>query len=171
MVDFIYKAQAPSFTDSSITSLVKSLAEFHHYKQVVSDSGFRHGTSGPIGHFEIPKLELLHSFALSICNAGTPIQFTADVSERLLITHCKNPFECTSHQRNTFTQQIVHLLDQEERIHQFHLMTLLIQRDTSLNNIIDEEFDKMTDIDPILTWIFCVSPDDHASFSLHDCPI
>ena len=171
MVDFIYKAQAPSFTDSSIISLVNSLMEFHCYKQAVIDTGVRRGASGPINHFEIPKLELLHNFARLIRNSGASIQFTADVSERLLIMHCKNPFERTSHQRNTFAQQIVCLLDREERMRQFHLMTLLIKRDASLNNIIDDEFDEMTDIDPTLAWIFRVSPQDHASFSLHDRPI
>ena len=66
MVDFIYKAQAPLFTDSSITSLVELLAEFHHYKQAVIDGSFRHGVLGPINHFEIPKLKLLHNFPSSI---------------------------------------------------------------------------------------------------------
>ena len=97
-IDFIYKAQAPTFTDSSISSMVNSLVEFHAYKQSVIDTGLRRGTSGPIDHFEISKLELLHSFTPAIRNAGAPIQFTADVSEHLLITHCKNPFKHTSHQ-------------------------------------------------------------------------
>lgn len=171
MVNFIYKAQAPSFTDSSITSLVNLLTEFHCYKQAVIDAGVCRGVSGPINHFEIPKLELLHNFACSICNSGASIQFMANVSEQLLITHCKNPFECTSHQQNTFAQQIVCLLDQKERMQQFHLMTLLIEYNASLNNIIDDKFDEIMDIDPMLTWIFHISAQDHASFSLHDCPI
>ena len=51
MVNFIYKAQAPSFTDSSITSLVNLLTEFHCYKQAVIDAGVCRGVSGPINHF------------------------------------------------------------------------------------------------------------------------
>ena len=170
-IDFIYKAQAPTFTDSSISSMVDSLAEFHAYKQSVIDTGLRRGTSGPIDHFKIPKLELLHSFAPAIRNAGAPIQFTADMSECLLITHCKNPFERTSHQQSTFAQQIVRLLDREERMRQFHLSTLLAERGASLQNIVDEEFYEMTDVDLTLAWILCVSPADHTSFSLGDRPI
>ena len=56
-------------------------------------------------------------------------------------------------------------------MHQFHFITLLIERGALLNNITDEEFDEMTDIDPTLVWIFCVSPEDHMSFSLDDRPI
>ncbi|KAF8126369.1 hypothetical protein EV363DRAFT_1453089 [Boletus edulis] len=164
-VDFIYKAQAPSFTDSSIASMVESLAEFHSFKQSVIDAELRRGQSGPIDHFEIPKLELFHSFAPAIHNAGAPIQFTADVSERLLITHCKNPFERTSHQCHTFSQQIIRLLDREERMRQFHLFTLLSQCGASLKNFVDQEFDEMADLDPTLAWILRVSPEDHVSFS------
>ncbi|KIK94618.1 hypothetical protein PAXRUDRAFT_142494, partial [Paxillus rubicundulus Ve08.2h10] len=169
-IDFIYKAQAPMFTNSSITSLVNSLAEFHMHKQAIVNAGLCHGTSGPIDHFEILKLELFHNFTPTICNVGAPIQFTADVSECLLITHCKNPFECMSHQCKTFTQQIVHLLDQEEECVSFTSLTCylsVVLHSTTLN----EEFNEMTDIDPMLMWILCVSPIDHATFSLHDHPI
>ena len=38
-IDFVYKAQAPTFTDSSISSMIDSLAEFHAYKQSVTDAG------------------------------------------------------------------------------------------------------------------------------------
>ncbi|KIJ19284.1 hypothetical protein PAXINDRAFT_36856, partial [Paxillus involutus ATCC 200175] len=98
LIDFIYKAQAPTFTDASITSMVESLEEFHLYKDSIISVGLCRGASGPINHFEIPKLELFHSFASAIRNIGSLIH------EQLLITHCKNPFERTSHQRNTFTQ-------------------------------------------------------------------
>ena len=170
-IDFIYKAQAPTFTDSSISSMVDSLVEFHVYKQSIIDAGLRRSMSGPIDHFEIPKLKLLHSFAPAVRNVGSPIQFTADVSDRLLITHCKNPFERTSHQWGTFAQQIVRLLDQEERMRQFHLFTHLTEYGASLQNVVDEEFDEMADVDPTLAWILRVSPADHTSFSLGDRPI
>ena len=68
------------------------------YKQAITNAGLCCGTSGPINHFEILKLMLFHSFARAICNVGAPIQFIADISEHLLITHCKNPFERTNHQ-------------------------------------------------------------------------
>ncbi|KIK97443.1 hypothetical protein PAXRUDRAFT_136264, partial [Paxillus rubicundulus Ve08.2h10] len=171
LINFIYKAQAPTFTDVSITSMVESLAEFHLHKDSIISAGLRRGASGPINHFEIPKLELFHSFASAIRNIGSLIQFTADVSERLLITHCKNPFERTSHQRNTFMQQIVRVLDREETMRQFDLCALLCDHRLELTNIIDEEFDEMVDIDPTLGWILRVSPEDHTSFATNNRPI
>jgi hypothetical protein len=49
-----------------------------------------------IDNFLIPKMELFHSFVWSIRDHGGLIQYSADVSERLLITHCKFPFERTN---------------------------------------------------------------------------
>ncbi|KAG2043193.1 hypothetical protein BDR03DRAFT_852521, partial [Suillus americanus] len=63
LVDFIYQAQSPTFTPSSITAMMSSLAEFHCFKGAIVNTEASRGTSGPINHFEIPKLELLALFA------------------------------------------------------------------------------------------------------------
>ncbi|KAG1800872.1 uncharacterized protein HD556DRAFT_1430227 [Suillus plorans] len=160
LVDFIYKAQSPTFTPMSIADMISSLQEFHDFKHAILRAKARRGTSGPIEHFEIPKLELLASFARAIPQLGSIIQFTADVSERMLITQCKNPFECTSHQRATFTQQVVRLLDREETARQFDLYTLLHSNSLSLNNLIINEFDEVVDMDPMLGWIMRVAPEE-----------
>ncbi|KAG1907062.1 uncharacterized protein F5891DRAFT_940310 [Suillus fuscotomentosus] len=164
MVDFIYKAQAPTFTPTSIADMTSSLQEFHEFKHTILRAEARRGTSGPIEHFEIPKLELLASFARAIPQLGSIIQFTADVSERMLITQCKNPFERTSHQRATFTQQVVRLLDREETARQFDLYALLRSNDMSLNNLIVNEFDEVVDMDPMLGWIMRVAPEELSRF-------
>ncbi|KAF9221668.1 hypothetical protein BS17DRAFT_881771 [Gyrodon lividus] len=104
LIDFIYKAQAPTFTDASITSMVESLAV---HKDSIISAG-------------------LHRGASAIRNVGSLIQFTADVSERL------------------------HALQEPLR---FDLCALLCERRLSLTNIIDEEFDEVADIDPMLGWI------------------
>ncbi|KAI5989400.1 hypothetical protein F5J12DRAFT_864341 [Pisolithus orientalis] len=115
IVDFIYRAQAPTFTTSSIREMETCLEEFHLYKQAILDAGARRGKTGGIPHFQIPKLELFQLFGSSIRNIGSLIQYTADVSERLLITHCKDPFLRTN-RKTGFTQQIVLRLDREESI-------------------------------------------------------
>ncbi|KAH7913503.1 hypothetical protein BJ138DRAFT_1220593 [Hygrophoropsis aurantiaca] len=165
MVDFIYKAQAPTFTDTSIADMAHSLEEFHTYKHSILAAEARRGSSGTIDHFKIPKLELLQSFVSSVHNVGNLIQYTADVSERLLITHCKNPFERTSRQRQDFTRQIVQLLDREETMRLFTLYALSRSRQFSLSNIIDDEYDEVVDVDPTLGWISRVSPEDLYQFS------
>jgi hypothetical protein len=160
LVDFIYKAQSPTFTPSSIADMASSLQEFHEFKHAILHAEARRGSSGPIEHFAIPKLELLASFARAIPQLGSIIQFTADVSERMLITQCKNPFERTSHQRATFTQQVVRLLDREETARQFDLYALLRSNSLSLNNLIVNEFDEVVDMDPMLGWIMRVAPEE-----------
>ncbi|KAG1867751.1 hypothetical protein F4604DRAFT_1881626 [Suillus subluteus] len=160
-VDFICAIpQSPTFTLSSIAAMSASLGEFHRFKGAIINAEARRGTSSPIEHFEIPKLELLTSFACAIPNLGAPIQFTSETSERMLITHCKSPFVRTSHQRASFTQQIVCLLDREDTARQFDLYALLRSKTLSLNNLIDNEFEEVIDIDPAFGWVVRVSPQD-----------
>jgi hypothetical protein len=116
LVEFIYKAQSPVHTDASITSMVEALSEFHETRQAIIDAEARRGISGVKTDFNIPKLEVMQSFARNIKDNGTLMQYTADVTERLLITHCKLPFERTSRQASTFMDQIVALLNREESI-------------------------------------------------------
>ncbi|KAG0701882.1 hypothetical protein DFH29DRAFT_982526 [Suillus ampliporus] len=68
LINFIYQAQSSTFTPSSITDMNSSLAEFHRFKGAIVNAEARRGTSGPIEHFEIPKLELLASFGRAIPN-------------------------------------------------------------------------------------------------------
>ncbi|EGO20489.1 hypothetical protein SERLADRAFT_441829 [Serpula lacrymans var. lacrymans S7.9] len=78
--------------------MVSSLQEFHCKKQAVLDAGGHHGTKGNIlNHFQIPKLKLFQHFASSIKSMGSLLQYTADVTERLLLTHCKRLFLATNH--------------------------------------------------------------------------
>ncbi|KAG0694422.1 hypothetical protein DFH29DRAFT_1006335 [Suillus ampliporus] len=164
LVDFIYHAQSPTFTMSTINTMTASLQEFHHFKHSILAAEARRGTSGPLKDFDIPKLELLISFGRAIPNIGAPIQFTSETSECMLITHCKSPFMCTSHQRATFTQQIIRLLDHKDTACQFDLYTLLHSNKLSLNNLIDTELDEVVDMDPAFSWVMCVAPDDVSHF-------
>ncbi|KAI6169808.1 hypothetical protein EDD17DRAFT_1502728 [Pisolithus thermaeus] len=102
IVDFIYRAQAPTFTTSSIQEMEACLAEFHQYK------------------------------------VGSLIQYTADMSERLLITHAKNPFLCTNRKAG-FTEQITRYLNREESIHRFDLYTLLCTDGTLFRSMLTSE--------------------------------
>ncbi|KAI5981097.1 hypothetical protein EDD15DRAFT_2156567 [Pisolithus albus] len=138
IVDFIYRAQAPTFTTSSLEAMEACLAEFHQKKHAIQEAGARRGRTGDIPHFHIPKLELFQSFGRSVHNTGSLIQYTADVSERLLITHCKNPFLRTN-RKSGFTQQITLLLDREEAIHRLDLYTRLCLKDASLKDLLSTE--------------------------------
>jgi hypothetical protein len=150
LIDFVYKAQSPVYTDTSIDSMVASLKEFHDHKQAILDAGARRGMKGTIDHFLIPKLELLQSFATFTKDIGALIQWTADVTERLLITHCKLPFDRTSRQSRTFTEQIVDILNREESMRRFQLYLFLRMHNTPLTNAIVTEEQEITETNPAL---------------------
>ncbi|KAG1808279.1 uncharacterized protein BJ212DRAFT_1449128 [Suillus subaureus] len=87
--------------------------------------------------------------ALAIPNIGAILQYTAD---------------CTSHQCLTFTQQIVHILDWEDSTCQFDLYAFLCSTNSSLNNLIVNEFNEVIDMDPAFAWIACVTPESLSCF-------
>ncbi|KAG1848435.1 hypothetical protein F4604DRAFT_1687715 [Suillus subluteus] len=178
MIDFIYLAQNPVHTEASIKDMSTALSVFHNHKQAILDAEVRRGKGGAKDDFFIPKLELMQSFAHAIPHVGSLIQYSADVSERLLITHCKHPFEKTSQQRD-FVQQIARILNREETICLFELYTLLAlsamsvsDRNDPLINVVLTEDDEVAgpEVDPALAWVSRANPD--AQRRLHaPCPV
>ncbi|KIJ64110.1 hypothetical protein HYDPIDRAFT_91168 [Hydnomerulius pinastri MD-312] len=152
LIDFIYQAQSPVHTERSILEMDRALKRFHSQKQAIIDAEARRGQKGAKEDFNIPKLELFQSFADAIKKVGNLIQFTADVSERLLITHCKHPFQKTSRQHD-YTTQCVRVLNREETMRFFELYTFLRQGGALLVNAIASEEALMTYVDPTLSWV------------------
>ncbi|KAG2136941.1 uncharacterized protein EDB93DRAFT_1242301 [Suillus bovinus] len=113
LIDFIYKAQSPVYTDSSIDSM------------------------------------LLQSFAAFTQDIGALIQWTADL-----------PFDRTSRQSCTFTEQIVDILNCEESMRRFQLYLFLRMHNTPLTNTIVTEEQEITETDPALAWIARIAPGD-----------
>ncbi|KAI6009745.1 hypothetical protein PISMIDRAFT_117447 [Pisolithus microcarpus 441] len=159
LIDFIYLAQRHVHTESSIGDMEASLAEFHVTKHNILDAGGRAGKD----NFNIPKLELMLSFADAIRRSGGLIQYSANVSERLLITHCKVPFTWTNRQSD-FAEQIVRLLDREECIHLLDVYLLLCEHDEPLVNAAEDEENLLCSADPTSTWISCVVPGEQHHF-------
>ncbi|KAG2029520.1 hypothetical protein BDR03DRAFT_880521 [Suillus americanus] len=164
MIDFISLAQNPLHTESSIASMAQALQDFHLNKQAILDAEARQGKGGAKDDFFIPKLELMQSFTCAVFNVGSFLQWTADISEHLLITHCKHLFERTSHQRD-FILQIARILNREETIRLFDLYTLLYSstsmpgQDPLINAVIMEDNEvASTETDPTLAWVSNVNP-------------
>ena len=164
IVEFMYRAQDPIHTHSSLASMTTALQDFHDMKHAILEAGAQRGTKGAKGDFNIPKLELLHSFAHHTKDNGTLIQYTADISEQLLITHCKTPFECTSCQSNNFVDQVVKLLNHKETICCFDLYHLLQGLNVALDNAILIENDKVAAVDPALSFIEHIDPEKENTF-------
>ncbi|KAI6156556.1 hypothetical protein BKA82DRAFT_3964805, partial [Pisolithus tinctorius] len=160
LMDFFYLAQRHVHTESSIRDMEASLAEFHSTKNSILDTGARAGKED----FNIPKLELMLSFADAIRRNGGLIQYSADVSERLLITHCKTPFTHTNRQSD-FAEQIVRLLDREERIRLFDVYLLLREHNEPLVNATEDEENLLCSADPTSSWISRVAPGEQRHFN------
>ncbi|KAI5991668.1 hypothetical protein F5J12DRAFT_786314 [Pisolithus orientalis] len=127
LMDFIYLAQRHVHTESSIRDMEASLAKFHSTKNGILATGAHAGKVD----FNIPKLELMLNFMDAIRRNGGLIQYSANVSEHLLITHCNMPFTQTNRQSN-FTEQIICLLDCEECICLFDVYLLLHEHNKPL---------------------------------------
>ncbi|KAG6371058.1 hypothetical protein JVT61DRAFT_10595 [Boletus reticuloceps] len=96
---------------------------------------------------------------------GALIQFTTDVSERLLVTHCKTPFLRTSRQSHTYVDQIVNILNREETIRLFDLyLALRMASDSASAELIHTEHEEMTTIDPTLEFLQRVLPEEESTF-------
>ncbi|KAG2359553.1 hypothetical protein BDR07DRAFT_1452327 [Suillus spraguei] len=154
----------PIHTDSSIEAMQASLDEFHNCKVVILEAEARQGKNSVKEDFYIPKLELLLSFSEAIRNNGGLVQFTADVSEWLLIMHCKSPFTRTSKQKD-FMEQIVHILDREEQMQQFNLYLLLHQHNQALIHAVVDEDEEVYATDTTMAWVSHVAADDQYHYS------
>ncbi|EGN94075.1 hypothetical protein SERLA73DRAFT_163140 [Serpula lacrymans var. lacrymans S7.3] len=169
MIDFIYAAQHPVQTPSSIKKMVQSLEQFHRHKGAILEAEARRGKNGTIDNFRIPKLELMQHFAWLIENNGTIPQYTRDVVECLLITNCKHTFQQTNHGKN-FLTQVVKILDHVEKCRMFDLYTLLRSSGKGFINqaIASEDYEcalsladhKVVDTDPHFVWISSILPQE-----------
>ncbi|KAI6159156.1 hypothetical protein EDD17DRAFT_1779017 [Pisolithus thermaeus] len=160
LINFIYLAQRQVHMESSIRHMENSLSKFHATKDAILNAGGRGGKD----HFNIPKLELMLSFAGAVRRNGGLMQYSADVSERLLITHCKTPFTRTNRQSD-FTEQIIHLLDRQERMHLMDVYLLLSEHKEPLVNATAEEEELLSSTDPTSAWISRIAPSEHRCFN------
>ncbi|KAG1784681.1 uncharacterized protein HD556DRAFT_1435370 [Suillus plorans] len=142
----------PVHSPQSLQSLVQALSDFHSFKDAIVQAEARKRKKGIKEDFFIPKLELLQSFDGTIRKLGTLMQFSADVTEWLLITYCKNLFPWTSRQIKDFTEQFVCILNRQESMENFDLYMLLTSRGASLVNAIHAEDEDVTIANPALSW-------------------
>ncbi|KAG1718386.1 hypothetical protein EDD22DRAFT_983580 [Suillus occidentalis] len=160
LIEFIYLAQNPVHSPDSLESMVQALSDFHASKDAIIDAEARRGKKGVKEDFFIPKLELLQSFRGTVERLGSLMQFSADMTERLLITHCKHLFERTSRRSTDFTEQCVRILNRQESMELFNLYALFYSRGASLVNAINIEDEELTTVNPALSWVSRVLPDE-----------
>jgi hypothetical protein len=159
IVEFIYLAQNPVHSPEMLWAMERALSDFHVCKGAIIEAKARKGKKGVKEDFFIPKLKLLQSFKGTIQRLGTLMQFSADTTECLLITHCKDPFSRTAWQSKDLTEQCVQLLNHQESMEIFDLYTLLSSCGVSLVNDMHAEEEEVAVTNPALAWVSHVLPD------------
>jgi hypothetical protein len=109
LLDLHYLTQMQHVDTTVLEEIAAALRMFHHYKQVILDNHYRVGTKKLINHFEIPKLELLHSVVPCIQWSGALPQWSADQTEYSHIDFIKQPKSKTN--GHNYSSQICQHLD------------------------------------------------------------
>ncbi|KAG2053153.1 hypothetical protein BDR06DRAFT_914253 [Suillus hirtellus] len=107
LLDFLYLAQFPVHSNSSIDALETMLDEFHANKGVFEDLGIRN-------NFNIPKLHFLQHYARSIKLFGTTDNFNTEATERLHIDFAKDAYAATNHKDEFW--QMTKWLERKEKV-------------------------------------------------------
>jgi len=134
LLDLHYLAQMQNIPSDALEQVEAALRTFHDYKKIILDSNYRVGKkNSPIKHFEIPKLEFLHSVVACIKWSGALPQWSADRTERSHIDLIKKPKSKTN--GIEYNSQICRSLDRSEKLRLFDLATALssLEPDTALN--------------------------------------
>ena len=120
LMDFRYLAQSRQLTDVQLSRITASLQLFHSHKQTILDIGARVGKGNKrMDHFQIPKLEFMHSVVPSTIASGVVMQWTADRTEHAHITEIKTPGR--SGNNRSHNPQICRYLDRSEKHRNFSL--------------------------------------------------
>ncbi|KAG1877844.1 hypothetical protein DFJ58DRAFT_720607 [Suillus subalutaceus] len=104
IIEFIDLIQNPVHSPETLQSMEHTLSDFHSFKGAIIKAEARRGKGGIKDNFFIPKLKLLQSFKGMVQRLGTLMQSSADTTEHLLITHCKDLFQQTAQQSKEFTE-------------------------------------------------------------------
>ncbi|QRV85193.1 hypothetical protein RhiJN_13211 [Ceratobasidium sp. AG-Ba] len=110
LLDFIYYAQLPTHTDTTISWLEQALRQFHDSKDVFIAHEVRK-------HFNINKLHSMMHYATSIRELGALDGYNTESPERLHIDFAKRAYRASN--RNEFIAQMVQYLERREQVFKF----------------------------------------------------
>ncbi|KAH9932480.1 uncharacterized protein B0H18DRAFT_1115738 [Fomitopsis serialis] len=114
LLDFVYLAQLPAHTSTTLSQLDDSLARFHANKGVFVDLGIR-------DHFNFPKLHSLQHYVSGIKMFGTADGTNTAQSEHLHISLAKDPWR-KSNRKDEYPQMTSSVV----RLEQIHAHALYI---------------------------------------------
>ncbi|PPQ98093.1 hypothetical protein CVT26_003263 [Gymnopilus dilepis] len=123
LINFRYLAQSKVVDEGTCRRIENALRQFHDNKQAILDAGARRGKSGPINHWQIPKLEFFQSVVPNIRLNGVAIQWSADTTEHAHIEVVKEPARASNNQN--YESQICRDLDRSGKMRDFELATTI----------------------------------------------
>ncbi|KAI0054953.1 hypothetical protein BV25DRAFT_1816322 [Artomyces pyxidatus] len=112
LLDYLYMAQYPSHSSTTLEYLDDALKQFHENKEIFVEAGIRM-------NFNLPKLHSLLHFSEKIKLFGTTDNYNTEYSERLHIDFAKDAYRATNH-KDEYPQMTLWLL-RREKIHQHRL--------------------------------------------------
>ncbi|KAH9829113.1 uncharacterized protein C8Q71DRAFT_718714 [Rhodofomes roseus] len=115
LLDFVYLAQLPAHTSTTLGQLDNALVRFHENKAVFEDLGIR-------SHFNFPKLHSLQHYVSGIQLFGTADGTNTSASEHLHISLAKEPWR-KSNRKDEYPQMTTTVV----RLEQIHAHALYIQ--------------------------------------------
>ena len=114
LLDFIYIAQFPMQSDSTLLALEAALSTFHGNKHSFIQNGSQTGASGPLDHLNIPKLHALHHWLSNILDLGSTDNYCTEMGVTLHILMCKLAYQATN--RKDYDEQIIWYLIHQESL-------------------------------------------------------
>ncbi|CAE7232083.1 unnamed protein product [Rhizoctonia solani] len=124
LVDFMYRAHAPSLTESDLNAMDDDLRIFHRHKNLLVGPVYEEAD-----HFDkIPKLHMLRHWTYLIRELGTPDGYNTEAPEHLHIEYAKVPWRASNKVR-PLPQMVTYIQRQEAiRVHRA-LLDQYIRRD------------------------------------------
>ncbi|KAJ3752644.1 hypothetical protein EV360DRAFT_54847 [Lentinula raphanica] len=107
LLDFLYLANYPVHTDSSLDALDEALASFHSHRDVFIALKVRQ-------NFNLPKLHFLRHYARAIRLFGTTDNYNTETTERLHIDFAKDAYRASNHKDEY--AQMTKWLERREKI-------------------------------------------------------
>ncbi|KAI0038979.1 hypothetical protein FA95DRAFT_1502450 [Auriscalpium vulgare] len=120
LLDFLYLAQYPSHSESTLKYLEKALKTFHANKFIFEELGIRQG-------FNIPKLHSLLHYVASIRAFGTTDNYNTEATERLHIDYAKDAYRSTNH-KDVYPQMTRWLVRREQILRHTNFIRWRVQQ-------------------------------------------
>ncbi|KAI0039298.1 hypothetical protein FA95DRAFT_1504352 [Auriscalpium vulgare] len=120
LLDFLYLAQYPSHSESTLKYLEKALKAFHDSKFIFEELGIRQG-------FNIPKLHAMLHYVASIRAFGTTDNYNTEATERLHIDYAKDAYRSTNH-KDVYPQMTRWLVRREQMLRHANFIRWRVQQ-------------------------------------------